>query len=50
MSQQGQDHELLFSKTLASSFDAAVEHTTAVLKDAGFGIINEIDAGRHGRI
>ncbi|QPC92949.1 DUF302 domain-containing protein [Mesorhizobium sp. INR15] len=32
-----------FSKTLDSSFDAAVEHTTAVLKDAGFGIITEID-------
>ncbi|OJU48966.1 MAG: hypothetical protein BGO03_11580 [Mesorhizobium sp. 61-13] len=32
-----------FSKTLDSSFDATVEHTTAVLKDAGFGIITEID-------
>jgi uncharacterized protein (DUF302 family) len=32
-----------FSKTLDTSFDAAVEHTTAVLKDAGFGIITEID-------
>lgn len=43
MNQQGQDHELLFSKTLGSSFDAAIVHTTAVLKDAGFGIITEID-------
>ena len=32
-----------FSKTLDFSFDAAIEHTTAALKDAGFGIITEID-------
>ncbi|MGB3536621.1 MAG: DUF302 domain-containing protein [Mesorhizobium sp.] len=32
-----------FSRTLHCSFDEAVEHTTAALKDAGFGIITEID-------
>lgn len=32
-----------FAKTLKSGFDAAVEHTTAALKEAGFGIITEID-------
>lgn len=32
-----------FSRTLHCSFDEAVEHTTAALKEAGFGIITEID-------
>ncbi len=32
-----------FSKTLNCDFDAAVRHTTEVLKQAGFGIITEID-------
>lgn len=39
-----------FSKTLDTSFDAAVEHTTAVLKDAGFGIITEISPPRNAPI
>lgn len=32
-----------FAKTLHCSFDEAVQHTTAALKAAGFGIITEID-------
>lgn len=32
-----------FSKTLNCDFDAAVRRTTEVLKQAGFGIITEID-------
>lgn len=32
-----------FAKTLHCSFDEAVQHTIAVLKEAGFGIITEID-------
>lgn len=32
-----------FAKTLACSFDEAVERTTESLKKAGFGIITEID-------
>ena len=32
-----------FSKVLALDFDAAVEKVTQKLKDAGFGIITEID-------
>jgi uncharacterized protein (DUF302 family) len=32
-----------FSKTLDTGFDEAVQRTTAALKDAGFGIITEID-------
>lgn len=32
-----------FSKTLSLPFDQAVERTTSVLKDHGFGIITEID-------
>lgn len=32
-----------FAKTLESDFDAAIERTTDALKQAGFGIITEID-------
>jgi uncharacterized protein (DUF302 family) len=32
-----------FAKTLTTDFDTAVKHTTEVLKQAGFGIITEID-------
>jgi uncharacterized protein (DUF302 family) len=32
-----------FSKTLDTGFDAALERTTVALKEAGFGIITEID-------
>lgn len=32
-----------FAKTLACNFDEAVERTVAALKEAGFGIITEID-------
>lgn len=32
-----------FAKTLTRDFDTAVKHTTEVLKQAGFGIITEID-------
>ena len=32
-----------FSKILPIDFDRAVERTTSALKDAGFGIITEID-------
>lgn len=32
-----------FSKTLQLEFEAAVERTIAVLKEAGFGIITDID-------
>jgi uncharacterized protein (DUF302 family) len=32
-----------FSKVLTCDFDKAVEHVTLALKDAGFGIITEID-------
>ena len=32
-----------FAKTLSCNFDEAVRRTTEVLKDAGFGIITEID-------
>ncbi len=32
-----------FAKTLHCSFDEAVQHATAALKNAGFGIITEID-------
>jgi uncharacterized protein (DUF302 family) len=32
-----------FAKTLDSGFEDAVRHTTDVLKQAGFGIITEID-------
>ncbi len=32
-----------FSKTLDLSFDEAIEKTTAELKEAGFGVLTEID-------
>ncbi len=32
-----------FAKTLHCGFDEAIERTTAALKEAGFGIITEID-------
>ncbi len=32
-----------FNKTIDKSFDEALEHVTAVLKEQGFGIISEID-------
>lgn len=32
-----------FSKTLNLSFDEAIEKTTAVLKEEGFGVLTEID-------
>ena len=32
-----------FSRTLATGFDQAVQHTVEVLKQHGFGIITEID-------
>ena len=32
-----------FSKTLSLPFDEAIERTTSVLKDHGFGILTEID-------
>jgi len=32
-----------FSKTLDTSFDAAIEKVTAALKDEGFGVLTEID-------
>ncbi len=32
-----------FAKTLNTTFDEAVKHTTEVLKQEGFGIITEID-------
>lgn len=32
-----------FSKTLDLSFDEAIEKTTAVLKEEGFGVLTEID-------
>jgi uncharacterized protein (DUF302 family) len=32
-----------FSKTITASFDEAVRRTTEALKEAGFGIITEID-------
>jgi uncharacterized protein (DUF302 family) len=32
-----------FSKKLTLSFDDAIEKTTAVLKDEGFGVLTEID-------
>ncbi len=32
-----------FAKTLNTDFDVAVRHTTEALKQAGFGIITEID-------
>ncbi len=35
--------EYYFSKTLQLGFEAAVERATAVLKEAGFGIITQID-------
>ena len=35
--------EYYFSKTLQLEFEAAVERVAAVLKEAGFGIITDID-------
>lgn len=32
-----------FSKTIATSFDEAIQRATEALKKAGFGIITEID-------
>ena len=32
-----------FAKTLSTSFDDAVDRTTAALKDEGFGVITSID-------
>ena len=32
-----------FSKTLDCDFDTAIERATAALKDAGFGVLTEID-------
>jgi uncharacterized protein (DUF302 family) len=35
--------EYYFSKTIRSSFDDAIKHTTEVLKSEGFGVISDID-------
>ncbi|MDZ7682791.1 MAG: DUF302 domain-containing protein [Fodinibius sp.] len=32
-----------FSKTLDTSFEDAIEKTTAALKEEGFGVLTEID-------
>lgn len=32
-----------FTTTLDSTFDEAIEHTTEVLKEEGFGVLTEID-------